>query len=171
MQTAQETLGLDIAERTAADGTVLTAEDIFHKAAEKYANQHAGELIQGLDDTTKDYVSTALKDAISQGMTPQQISDVLNSNFAFSDSRAMTISRTETGKAWNMGSIGIGREAGHNAVDVSDGDSDPECQDADGQVWSLDYAESHPLEHPNCVRSFSSRYAEPDEIDRGDDDE
>lgn len=171
MTDAQESQGIELPEQLDGDGTALTSQEIFHNAANEYANNHIGELITGLDNTTMDAVQSALQDAIAQGMTPQQIADMLHDNFAFSDSRAMTIARSETADAWNMGSVNIGEATGHNAMLVFDGDSDPECKEADGQVWSMEYAKSHLKQHPNCVRSFSSRRAKPEEIDRGDDDE
>ena len=172
MADAQGNLGIELPEQTGADGTPLTAEEIFHNAATGYAGARSGELIKGLDDTTRITVKNFLSDAITQSMTPQQIADSLVNNYAFSDTRAMLIARAETADAWNMGSIGIGKAAGHNAVLVFDGtDFDQECQEADGQVWSMGYAQRHLKQHPRCVRSFSSRYADPDEIDLNDDDE
>jgi hypothetical protein len=47
------------------------------------------------------------------------------------------------------------------------------CAKVNGQIWDIDYAQSHLLEHPNCVRDFraivSSRYgaeAQPEGAER-----
>lgn len=171
MNEAHNELDTELPEQNGPDGTPLTPHDIFQSAADKYAAARIGDLITGLDDTTRTLIKSALQDAIQQDMTPQEIADSLAANFAFSDSRAMLVARAETADAWNTGALELGMQAGHNAVLVFDGDSDPECAEAAGQVWSIGYAQRHLKQHPRCVRSFSSRYAEPDEIDRGDDDE
>jgi hypothetical protein len=46
-------------------------------------------------------------------------------------------------------------QAGVTHVEVSDGDDDDDCADADGQVWTLEEALANPIAHPNCVRSFA----------------
>jgi hypothetical protein len=172
MKTTQKEQSITLPAQTASNGAELTAEEIFHSAADDYAGSHIGELITGLDDTTKSLVQNSLQDAIAKGSTPTEISDMLQGNFAFSPSRAMTITRTETGYAWNSGAIGIAKAAGMNAVIVSDGqDFDAECQEADGQTWTVEYAENHQLQHPNCSRSFTATQADPEDIDKGDDDE
>lgn len=68
--------------------------------------------------------------------------------------KAERFARTETGKAYNMSSVDSYRAAGISQVDVYDGEYDPPCAEANGQVWSIDFAYDNPLEHPNCVRAF-----------------
>lgn len=68
--------------------------------------------------------------------------------------KAERVARTETGMAYNLSGIDSYRAGGIDKVHVYDGDSDEECADADGQVWTLDEADDNPLEHPNCVRAF-----------------
>lgn len=161
--------GVELLPQTSPAGVPLTAQEIFHNAANDYASAHVGELITSLDDTTKATLQSHLRQYIEQGMTPQQIADAIQKSYAFSDSRAMTIARSETADAWNMGAIVSGEAAGHNAVRVTDGDHDEACIAANGQVWSNSYAKSHLKQHPNCVRDMISCKVEPEEIDRGDD--
>lgn len=82
------------------------------------------------------------------------------------DWKAERIARTETGVAYNSSTVDAYRDGGVSYVLVYDGDYDGECADADGQVWTLDYAEANPLEHPNCVRAFgpvTDENAKPDQ--------
>jgi hypothetical protein len=67
---------------------------------------------------------------------------------------------------WNKAAIDTYRLGGAKGVSVMDGDSDPECAEANGENWSFDYAEDHLLQHPNCVRSFGIM-SDNDTLDRG----
>ena len=61
---------------------------------------------------------------------------------------------------------------GSPGVSVSDallGDTDEECERADGQKWSIAYALANKKEHPNCTRSFAVLKpgdTSPSELDR-----
>jgi hypothetical protein len=139
----------------------------------EYAQARAGELIgtgpdpaYALDEATRQMLHDTLVEQFEQG--PQSIPDlssVIRNNYAFSKSRATTIARTETGNAYNKGTVVRCRENGFEKVYVFDGDSDGECAEADGQIWSVDYADEHLLQHPNCVRVFSP-YVGDEEVDR-----
>lgn len=64
--------------------------------------------------------------------------------------------RTKSANAYNAGSLNKYAEAGVRRVKVFDGmEDDPECAEANGQVWTLDYAMEHVIEHPNCRRAFA----------------
>lgn len=129
-----------------------------------YARKRAGELIgigknpdYALSDSTRQMLHDTFVQQFEQG--PQSIPDlaaVIQNDYSFSESRATTIARTETGTAYNIGTITRYRDVGITKVQVFDGvDYDDECANADRQIWDLDYAEEHPLQHPNCHRAFS----------------
>lgn len=109
-----------------------------------------------IDSTTADAVRKAVDASNAAGKTPAQLGDRIRALDVFRGNRAVTIGRTESAMAYNTGTTLAYRQSGMvNAVQVSDGDSDAECADADGAIWSLDDAAANPLQHPRCVRSFS----------------
>ena len=66
--------------------------------------------------------------------------------------------RTELADASNMANLGVADQISSPGVRVRDGgpgDVDEPCRIANGQTWSLPYANAHRLEHPNCRRSFA----------------
>lgn len=138
----------------------------------EYAQERAGLLIgsgtdptYALDETTRQMIRDTLIEQFERG--PQSVPDlssVIQDDYAFSESRATTIARTETGNAYNKGTVSRYRDAGIPKVYVFDGDHDGECREADGQIWDLDYAEEHLLQHPRCVRAFGP-YIDDTEVD------
>jgi hypothetical protein len=73
-------------------------------------------------------------------------------------SHATTVARTETGRMLNVGALETYGSLGVTDVKVLDGDGQNPCDicnQLNGQIWKLDYAMTHELEHPNCVRSFT----------------
>ncbi len=72
------------------------------------------------------------------------------------DYEYVRIARTETAHVQNQGALNRYTENSITHVNVHDGlDFDEACRAANGQVWTVEYAQSHELEHPNCTRSFS----------------
>lgn len=129
-------------------------DGVFQGLAKDYAATRTAELVTNLDDSTRDMLKSDLEQYMSDGLSPAQMVQNLQDNYAFSEARSLTIARTETGFAWNNAGISTMKQGGAKGVTVFDGDSDEACAEADGQNWSFDYAEDHSLEHPNCVRSF-----------------
>jgi osmotically-inducible protein OsmY len=154
---------LPVAQAKVADG----AYDLSNTRAAAYARARAAELVAGVDGVTHDQVTTMLRDLLGTGLEDASVSQAdiaaaIEDLFAgMTGERAGTIARTELGFAGNRGTIGAGRDTGAIAARVSDGtESDQECQDADGQLWTLDQADENALEHPNCGRSFEMVYAD-----------
>lgn len=131
-----------------------SSQDLFQSMAEQYAQDRTAVLVTKLDETTKDMLRNDLKSYMDQGLTPAEISIKLQDNYAFSESRAMNISRSETGFAWNHAGIMTAKTGGAKGVKVFDGDYDGACASANGQNWTFEYALEHLLQHPRCVRSF-----------------
>jgi hypothetical protein len=141
---------------TASINATLDSGDdgVFQGLAKDYAATRTAELVTNLDDSTRDMLRSDLEQYMNDGITPAQMAQNLQDNYAFSEARSLTIARTETGFAWNNAGISTMKQGGAKGVTVFDGDSDEACAEADGQNWSFDYAQDHSLEHPNCVRSF-----------------
>lgn len=81
----------------------------------------------------------------------------LQEHFGDRRSHAATVARTELGRIQNISRLDRWRERGWQIVRVQDGDgANPcdACKELNGQVWTLDYAMTHELEHPHCVRNF-----------------
>jgi hypothetical protein len=68
--------------------------------------------------------------------------------------QATRIARTEAAVAYNRGAIAAFRDAGVQRVEVVDGTDDDDCAEANGSIWTVDEADSNPIEHPNCTREF-----------------
>lgn len=144
----------------------FTVDETVHKYAQEYAQKRTAELVTRLDESTRKMLRKDLAKAMDEGKTPTEIATELHDAYAFSDARSFAIARTETGFAWNHAGIDTYEHDGARAVHVYDGDGDPECAAADGQIWSIEYARGHALQHPNCVRSFSPSYDENAHIDK-----
>jgi hypothetical protein len=129
-------------------------DDIFQGLAQTYAKDRTADLVTNLEASTKAMLKSDLQQYMKDGLTPAEMAVKLQDNYAFSEARALTIARTETGFTWNHAAISTIKQGGAKGVKVSDGDYDPDCAEVDGQNWSFDYAEDHLLQHPNCVRSF-----------------
>jgi len=119
--------------------------------------------VTGINQTTRDALAAVLADGQGRGYTVRQIADgVPADNYpgvsgVFAQARgyrADTIAQTETAMAYNLASTAAYRDGGIEQVEVTDGDQDAECAEADGSVWTLDEAEANPLQHPNCTRQF-----------------
>jgi hypothetical protein len=140
-------------------------DETYHELAEEYAEQRTALLVTSLTGSTRDMLRTDLITYMDEGLTPQEISDKLQDSYAFSEARANAIARTETGFAWNDATLSLYEKAGEAKVQVYDGDGCKACAEVNGEVWSLDYAREHLLQHPNCVRSFGPAPADA-EVDR-----
>ncbi len=93
------------------------------------------------------------------------IREVVEQTYA---NRARAIARTELGTAQNLAAVQRYREAGVSKVEILDNgedDDDDACKVANGQIWSVDYFEAHPLEHPNCTRA-AAPYRGARQVDR-----
>lgn len=128
-----------------------------------YAYERAGELITGLAETTRDDVLAQLRSLLGDTLSDPDVSaddltaaiEAMFSDMA--DWRASMIADTELATAAGKGAAAGFGDTGVEAVLISDGtDSDQECADADGQVWSVDYYDDNVIEHPNAVLGGST---------------
>lgn len=139
----------------AADAGVDVAFDLENEFVQQVLGSLAKN-IKGVASTTKDEIRVLVSKQASEGWSVEQLAKEIRAKGEIaSRSRALTVARTETGQAYNMGSIAAYRTADITHVDVLDGDDDEPCASANGSRWTLDEAEANPLGHPNCTRAFS----------------
>ena len=127
--------------------------------ASEWALPYAGQLIDGIDATTRDTINELVSQTMANpDASLDDLASAIQANFAdMSDYRAEMIARTETAYAAGNGDVAGFRDTDTNYVEISDGDAfDEPCADADGRVWSVDYYEANMLEHPACGRSASA---------------
>lgn len=112
-----------------------------------------------IEATTAERLNTYVARGIAEELTVQELARVIaaDASGAFSRARAETIARSETSVVYNRGSVAGYRASGRvEKVKVHDGADDGGCAEANGAIWDLDFADDHPLEHPNCQRAFSA---------------
>lgn len=123
-----------------------------------------GELIANPDatwsitETTRNYLRTAIRDAMAEGQSTAQLRKTIEASTAFSKERADMISRTETAVADVRGEAAAWIESG--VVSSARFDASPdccdECQAQDGTIVELSEPEDLDLPHPNCRCSWSA---------------
>ena len=145
-----------------AGGAVLDDFDMKDPFTSKFMTEYIGERIVTLDAFTKQRVSELIRQVLasseSVGVTELagRVRDQVAETFeGWEHWRAQRIARTETGFAYNHGTVLGHKQSGGSQVDVFDGDKDADCAAANGSVWTVEQALDNPLGHPNCVRSFS----------------
>lgn len=112
--------------------------------------------VRNVAETTKDEIRALVAKQVKEGWSMERLQEeIVARGQIASRTRALTIARTETGTAYNLGSIAAYRAGDVTHVDVLDGDDDEPCASANGSRWTLEEAEANPLGHPNCVRAFS----------------
>jgi SPP1 gp7 family putative phage head morphogenesis protein len=130
-------------------GLEFDAKDPF---IDRFFTDYLGEQITSITETTRERVKDIIQTAIEDGKTGE-LAERLQDAYAFSPARAATIARTETAIAYGHGAGLLYRQNGVQYVEISDGDSDEECDEADGQIWTVDEYLANPIAHPNCVRA------------------
>lgn len=137
----------------------FTFDDPF---ATEWFTDYVGARIVQLNGTTRDEVTALVRKAIADGTASspmalaQQIKALVETKFEedYATWRALRIARTECGTVYNAGTVLGLKQAGVTHVLVSDGIED-DCAEANGAVWTVDYALDHLLGHVNCTRTFS----------------
>jgi SPP1 gp7 family putative phage head morphogenesis protein len=122
-----------------------------------------GELVDNpkahmtITESTREFLRGTVTQAMEEGWSNDRLSDELQDNYAFSESRADTIARTETAYADVQGNMDAYRESGmveQKQWIVGDECCD-DCEMLDGEIVGIDEdfpdgaGDSPPL-HPNC---------------------
>jgi HK97 family phage portal protein len=128
------------------------------------ARQRLTRAIPRVNETTRSDLRQQIIVGLRRRYTTAQIANgVSQENYTgimgiFDDAvakRSEVIARTESGMMFSRAAIATYEAGGVKMVEVYDGtEFDAECAAANGQLWSLDEADSNPQEHPNCVRFF-----------------
>jgi hypothetical protein len=128
---------------------------------QEHMTGYIGERITQLSRTSKKDVTRALTSALSSGKDlgiadlRDLITDTVREKFdGYEAWRSLRIARTESAIGYNHGNVLGAAQAGFGEVDVIDGTDDEECDEANGDTWTIDEALDDPIAHPNCVRTF-----------------
>lgn len=109
-----------------------------------------------------------IKERVKGGYAKGTIAADLQPYFSSMRSHASMVARTEVGRVQNLGTCLTYGRYGIEEVTVLD-DEGPnscvECGAVNGQVWTIEYAMAHELEHPNCVRRFAPHVKLPKGLD------
>ena len=140
---------------------VTAAFDLTDPAITKMLAK-AGGKVKDITEVTRSALQDALKYGNEHGWSIGQlvkgdenqpgIQSIVEETYK---NRSETIARTELGNAQNDVTSERYKANGVKLVGILDNgldDDDDECKIANGQVWTLEYFESNPLEHPNCTR-------------------
>lgn len=140
---------------------VTAAFDLSDPAITKMLAKAAGK-VKDITEVTRSALQDALKYGNEHGWSIGQlvkgdenqpgIQSIVEETYK---NRSETIARTELGNAQNDVTSERYKANGVKLVGILDNgldDDDDECKIANGQVWTLDYFEANPLEHPNCTR-------------------
>lgn len=127
--------------------------------AAQWAADKSTELMT-LADSTREELRGVIADAVENGYGVDELSEAVEDSFAFSQSRAMTIARTELASAHIQGNMSGWKESGvveqkqsilgseHDMDDICDDNADQGPIPLDEEFESGDIA---PPYHPNCV--------------------
>lgn len=144
-------------------------EDItsqIDQAALAYIQAHAAELITDISDTTIEDLRDFFGESLAAGLSDEEIAIAIDDYYAFGESRAMTIARTELAAAHVAGNVEGWKQADVNVTGKRWilGDTHPqedECDDAaDAGVVGVDEdfvpGIDLPPAHPNAVLEGSA---------------
>lgn len=151
-------IGFGFADGSAAAAGAFNIDSVFGETdprALEYQRLRGLELAKLVPDNLRQHVNDILDMILDEGLGMDEAGRLLEGAFGFDGAYADMLARTETAKALNQGAIATYTDAGFSHVLVFDGDGCDECHDINGEVWTLEEAESNDTEHPSCVRSFS----------------
>lgn len=113
-----------------------------------------------IEDSTREMIRSDVVQAMEQGLSNDDLAAMLEENYAFSETRAETIARTETALADCRGNLVLYTKSG--LVDskqwITGAGCCEDCQEVDGETVALDGMFSigvdAPPAHPNCRCDF-----------------
>lgn len=135
-------------------GNIAEEEIDYDALAREIVYRREG--IQKITKTLRDDVAKKVGAALEAGADREQLIEAIRQPFEIMrDSKAETIAMTEATHAYNEGTLTVAEALGRTEVMVFDGDEyDEPCQEANGQIWSIEKARENRLQHPRCRRAF-----------------
>lgn len=126
--------------------TIINGEKVYWMAdrEKELREQLFNKIEEGFKEGRKTYGSGSIADDIAEILGVEHW-------------KAQRISRTEVKRIMNAGTIQRYERNKVKYVQVLDNEGENSCEECakiNGQKWDIEYANSHELEHPNCVRSF-----------------
>ena len=123
-----------------------------------------GELVENpnaewaITDSTREFLRADIQQALEDGIRGNELADMLEDNYAFSDSRAEMIARTETAFADVNGNLNAYKASGvvQGKTWIAAPSCCEFCQELDGMTVGIDEdfpndgGDGPPL-HPNCI--------------------
>jgi Inorganic Pyrophosphatase len=110
--------------------------------AKQYAEEHAAELVSGLEDLLRGTIT----DAIEEGWGKDELATEIESNYAFGEVRSETIARNELARAYSRGRISAAEGAGaikKRSLLSADHDDAEDCDcSAAAEAGAVDFDES-----------------------------
>lgn len=138
----------------------LTLDAPVGRAAQRRADfiaQQNYELLSGVDADTAEEMQKIISNGLLEGKGPQQIARELDEELDVGRTRARVIARTETIAAHADATLDAYEEAGLDAVTAevefaTAGDNRvcPECEDLNGNTYTIAEARGMIPVHPNC---------------------
>lgn len=135
---------------------------LMNKKAKEWAIDRALELAK-LTDSTKDMLRPTIERAISDGLTVDELAKELKGSYAFSDTRANMIARTELAFADEQGNFASWKESGvvvgkQSILGTNENHGDDDIANAAQGVIPIDEpfqsGDMMPPYHPNCMCSL-----------------
>lgn len=119
----------------------------------QWVADRVSEMISKTLSSTRNELEAFTANYISDGsLDPRELANQVRAHFDdFPDWKAARYARTEARDAFNAGALLTARANGLNVVQALDaqlGESDPDCNDRDGQFYTVDQA-MREVEHPN----------------------
>jgi hypothetical protein len=161
---AQDKIGPDITirdENKMAEAAVARAGAYGQLLRDEGATIINGEPVPWLkefDVEQRKKISEIIETGVSNNEQVSEIKDKLNVYFDQRTNHAEVVARTEVARITNEGALSWFGEKGVQWVLVHDNEGPNSCEEcgiANGQIWSVEYAQSRLLQHPNCIRGFT----------------
>ena len=145
--------------------------DLKNPKAVKYLDQYGAQQVTKINDTTRDYLQTIIKQATDEGWTYNRTAEAISARYKefeigkpqeHIDSRAHLIAVTETGNASLEGQMIVAQDLQDAGVEmekmwstVGDGKVSDGCKENEGQGWialTSPFKSGHqrPLRFPGC---------------------
>jgi SPP1 gp7 family putative phage head morphogenesis protein len=134
-----------------------------------FIDQHLGSrlhLIQNIDNTTRTAIKGTLSEGVKVGETIPQLSKRVTTVYDDAKTvRAKKIARTEVMQAHAKASLTAYKEAAVEKAEMYDGDEDEDCSAIDGEIVSMDEADSlMDDEHPNGTRGVAPYFGKRNDV-------